>query len=712
MKIIPQLAIACVLLCVTICTKAAPVGDKEVIIQDDSLLVAFDAGTGALVRMERKSTHWVIERRAELGATFRLLVPLPKQRSNYVLGQGQPARVEKISEHEVRIHWDKLTSDHGGVLPMKFTGTVTLNNGELTFNASLENDSPLTVETIDYPYLGDFSRPAVTAPMQVKTMWYGNLESAELFPNFGNDKGYWGTFTPMKTFDSNRSLFCLIQAPGQGMYVEMKDPYQQYLLQFTFVQNPGVEQSINAPVPHTDEIDGHPVNLEFRTCHFVFAHPHSTINLVPVVMKCYTGDWHAGIDLYKQWRNTWFKPPHTPAWINDVHSWFQLQINSPEQDYRVKYKDIVQYGKECAENGVGAIQLVGWNEDGQDGGDPSQNTDPGLGTKEELKSSIAKIQAMGVKMIMFGKLNWADKTKDWYKKELYKYAATDPYGIPYEHGGYSYYTPTQLTGINTRRRAVMDFVSPQYRNLITKEFQKLLDLGGSGWLFDENCHHGPVKYSFATDHGYSAPGYIYGGDMPLASQLRAAANKISPDFLFAGEGHMDWLMQYYSTSYFRINGGSIPVCRYLDPHAPLIVAVNGFDDREMLNLILMDRYIISYEPYNFKGHITDFKMTLDYGKKIDALRKRYKAYLWDAEFHYTLGVTVNANGQVKYSVFVTNTGKRAVVMVNPERKAITAKVSIPDQGKLGMVSPEEQDLIVTDGSVQIPPRSAVVVMEQ
>ncbi|NNU34758.1 hypothetical protein HK413_13110 [Mucilaginibacter sp. S1162] len=254
--------------------------------------------------------------------------------------------------------------------------------------------------------------------------------------------------------------------------------------------------------------------------------------------------------------------------------------------------------------------------------------------------------------------------------------------MPYEHGGYSYYTPTQLAGINTRRRGVMDFASPAYRNLITKEFQKLLDPGGSGWLFDENCHHGPVKYSFATDHGYTAPGYIYGGDMPLASQLRAAADKISPDFLFAGEGHMDWLMQYYSTSYFRINGGSTPVCRYLDPQAPLIVAVNGFDDREMLNLIMMERYIISYEPFNFKGHITDFKMTLDYGKKIDALRKRYRAYIWDAEFHDTLGATVTASGPVKYSVFTTTTGKRAVIIVNPMRAAISSKVSIPNQGKI------------------------------
>lgn len=33
-------------------------------------------------------------------------------------------------------------------------------------------------------------------------------------------------------------------------------------------------------------------------------------------------------------------------------------------------------------------------------------------------------------------------------------------------------------------------------------------------------------------------------------------------------------------------------------------------DREKLNLILLDRYIISYEAYNSKGHVTDFPLTL------------------------------------------------------------------------------------------------------
>lgn len=38
-----------------------------VILEDQSLLVAFDRDSGALTRLEDKSTHWVIEQRPELG---------------------------------------------------------------------------------------------------------------------------------------------------------------------------------------------------------------------------------------------------------------------------------------------------------------------------------------------------------------------------------------------------------------------------------------------------------------------------------------------------------------------------------------------------------------------------------------------------------------------------------------------------------------------
>ncbi len=686
----------------------------EVTLEDSRLAVSFDSTSGALTRLEDQSLHWVIERRPELGISFRLHAPLPNERYNFVLGQKQrAAAVKKLADNKLLIEWKNLASERGGVLAMAFTATVTLENGSLTFDGTLVNNSPLTVETLEYPYFGDLNAPARDSRLQVRTMWYGNLQSDQIYPDFKNEKGYWGVFYPTKTFESYRSLFCLIQGPRQGLYVEMKDPTQPYLLEYTFEQHPGVVDSINNEVPRQDEIDKHATHLQFRTTHFLFAHPHTTAKLAPVVITPYAGDWHAGVDIYKQWRATWFKPPHPPAWVMDVNSWQQLQINSPEQDYRVHYTDILQYGEECARNGVTGIQLVGWNRGGQDGGDPSQDTDPGLGTWQQLHDAIARIQSMGVKIVLFGKLNWADLTTEWYKKQLYKYQCTDPFGIPYEQGGYSYYTPTQLAGINNHRRAVMDFNDPEYRDVAVNEFRKVLALGASGWLFDENCHHGPVKYSFAPDHGYTPPGFIYGGDMPMAARLRAAADQVNRDFVFAGEGQQDWLMHYYSVSYFRIDNTSTPVARYIDPQAPLMVAVTGFDDREKLNLILLDRYIISYEPFNFKGHLTDFPLTLAYGKKIDALRRRYKAWLWDADFQDTVGAKVLAKGAYRYSVFVGKEGKRAAVVVNQEQKnSISAAVELPHPGRLEVVTPEQPGAQPTSGTVQIPPRSAAVILEQ
>lgn len=687
---------------------------EEVVLQDNKLLAVFDARSGALTRLQRKATNWSIQRRSELGISFRLHAPLPNQRTNFVFGKKQrAARVEKVSARQVRIEWQNLESEHGGMLPMLLVAIVTLNDGVLTFQATLKNDSSLHVETIDYPYLGDLSAPTRDTPMQAEHMWYGNLSGTEIYPRFANEKGYWGVDFPTKTIGTNASLFCLIQAHQQGIYAGMHDPSLRYYLEFTFEQHPGVVQSLTSDVPGQDEISGLPVHLEFRACHFVFAHPHSTVELSPIVIRMYDGDWHAGIDVYKQWRSTWFVAPKVPMWAKEVHSWLQLQVDGAEQDYSIPYRKIVSYGEECAANGVSAIQLVGWNRGGQDGGDPSLDTDPGLGTWQEFHDAIAQVQARGVKMILFGKLYFADLTTDLYKKELYRYEATDPYGVPYRSGGYSYTTPTQLAGINNRRRAIMDVLCKGYQDVATREFEKILSLGASGWLFDEVLQHNGVLYSFSPNHGYTAPGYLFSGDMPLARRFRTAADQVNPEFLFSGEGPQDWLMQYYPLSYFRIGEGTRHVCRYLDPYAPLMVAVTGFDDREMLNLILAYRYIISYEPYNFKGHVTDFPLTLSYGKSIDALRRRYREYLWDAEFRDTLGVSLTSDGSSRHTVFVTQSGKRAVVVVNMELgRKITAKVGIPDPGRLVVVSPEEPEMRVTSGTLEIPARSVAVILEQ
>jgi hypothetical protein len=664
----------------------------EVMLQDDKLLAAFDSDSGALLRLENVAggnTHWVADGHPELAVPFRFNLFSPGNKHDYVYRDKQhAAAVQKISDQEIHLQWKDLVDEQGRSLPMTLTADVTLTNGTLTFNPTVQNDSSQMIESVDYPYMGGFNEKPEGTSMTMKHLWYGGMPSEDIS---GKPPGV----------QSKQSLFCLMQSTNTGLYVEMHDPTQPYLLNFIFERH-SLTKSSNGPM-----------RTEFHTSHVAYVHTNSTVTLAPVVMQFYRGDWHAGVDLYKAWRATWYKQPHLPAWIQDVNSWQQLQIDSPEQDFRVPYTNLISYAQQCADNGVAAIQLVGWNNWGQDGGDPAQDIEPGLGTWQELHDFVAQSQAKGVNIILFAKLNWADLTMPRYTNEFYKYECIDPAGKRYEQGGYQYFTPTQLSNIGVHRRAVMDFSDPEYRDVATKEFEKILALGSAGWLWDEVCHHASVLYNYAPGHGYNPPGYIYGGDMPLGAQLRAAADKVSPDFLFSGEGPEDWLTQYFPLSYFRINIDSVPVCRYIDSQEPLMVAVVGYDDREMLNLILMDRYIIEYEPQNFKGYLEEYPLTLAYGKKIDALRRKYKEYLWDATFRDTLGANVTSDGNSHYSVFVTASGKRAVVVVNMEySKAITARVELPNPGKLLMASPEHPDTEPTDGTLNIPARSAIVVMEQ
>jgi hypothetical protein len=286
-----------------------PIFAGEVTLEDDSLRVAFDTDSGALTRLENKTTHWVIERRPELGVSFRLFAPLPNRRWNPVFGQKQhAAEVTKVSANEVHLQWKNLVSENGGVLPMTLTSLVTLTNGVLTFKATLENDSTLTVETLDYPYLGDFNAPSRDSSLEVRVMTNNqpnHLKMDQIYPHFGNEKGYWGDFWPLKTREAQVSPFCLISAPDEGLYAEVAaSPGQKsivpYRLQWTFEQHPGVLSGVTQLVPAEDKIAGTPVHLEFRACHFIFAGPHSTVDLAPIALRGYPGDWHAGVAIYQQ----------------------------------------------------------------------------------------------------------------------------------------------------------------------------------------------------------------------------------------------------------------------------------------------------------------------------------------------------------------------------------------------------------------------------
>lgn len=146
-----------------------------------------------------------------------------------------------------------------------------------------------------------------------------------------------------------------------------------------------------------------------------------------------------------------------------------------------------------------------------------------------------------------------------------------------------------------------------------------------------------------------------------------------------------------------------------------MTAVTGFDDRNMINQCLIYRYIVSYEPFNFKGRLTDFPDTVAYGQKMDALRCETRAWIWDGLFVDTIGATVSdKNGEAHhpYSVFVHEDGSRAVAIANYDETEVVLRVAV--DGYNGPLFARSIDGTgwqqLSDGQLTLPARSASVIL--
>jgi hypothetical protein len=694
-----------------------PIGANPIVLENARVSLSFDRTTGALVSFINTSTGWHWQTDPRFSESFNLFVPTADRSYNPVLGaKNRLASFEKSADGQtLTLVWSNLDSEYQGKLDIVLHATVHLQGDSVRFEMTVTNHCRHTISSLSWPIIGSITNPQ--SVMKASTWNYGNLSSFPLWNPASQSLGYYGTNYPIRILDGR---FVLVSTPEQGLYVGAHNSDAKENVRYMFEVKPGFEDSYGNVTPKSSSISGHPVRLTMQIVHFPFLNPGESGQLAPIVLGPYRGDWHAGVDIYKRWLTAWFHPLDMPAWVQDIHAWQQLQINSSEDDQRTRYVDLPERVAEDAKHGITVLQLVGWNLGGQDRDNPSDNTDPRLGTTPELKRAIARIQKDGVHVVLFAKYAWADTSTDWYKKELYKHMATDPYADIYTWAGYRYQTPEQLAGINPRNLATACPNDAEWRKILAGEFQKVIDLGANGVLFDEAQHRHSSDYNlcFNPNHGHHVPATIWSGDVALANMYRSMIHSSvgERNFLFSGEEPEDVLGEAYSLSYLRINKGHTPEERYAFPFRPMMIAVTGFNDREMINRALMYRYIISYEPFNFKGDIKDFPLTTAYGEKMDALRRRYRDYLWDAEFRDTVGASVKmASTQYKdYTVFDRKDGRRAVVVTNDNANQtidVTVTLAAAAGHSFACASPENLEAVRCAATVSIPPRSAIVMME-
>jgi hypothetical protein len=176
--------------------------------------------------------------------------------------------------------------------------------------------------------------------------------------------------------------FILLRSAGQGLYAGVNTHSPELVAWHTELR-PGYGSSIDGRV--SGGKDAPQAATRFAAVHLPFLQPGETRRLTPIALQAYQGGWQPGVDIYKAWRSTWMKTPPVPEWAQQPHAWQQIHINSPEDELRVRFSDLIHIGEECARHGVKAIQLVGWNDGGQDQGNPSHDPDPRLGPSPSCK---------------------------------------------------------------------------------------------------------------------------------------------------------------------------------------------------------------------------------------------------------------------------------------------------------------------------------------
>jgi len=701
-----------------------------------SLRARFDALTAALTTLEVGDGRWVMASTPDLARSFTLLLRRADNTNTYVLGRDQqPVSLDTAADgRTVSIAWGPVRAEDGVEHDIRLVGTVAVDGDGLVWRMDIDNRSQLIVENVLWPQLGDVRPSDPTASVTSFCYQYAGARRRTLWPTFTNVYGYFGVERPTMVNEPTpwvgnpMAPFMLLESGAAGLYLGV-DAGVTDLVVWRAELEPGYGESISSAAPRGDRVGSKPVAVRFDVAHLPYITPGEQRSLPPIRLEGYAGDWHNGTDVYIRRRESWQVDAPLPAWTTDVHAWQQVQLNSPEDERRYTFADLPAIAQECADRGVAAIQVVGWNQGGQDQNNPSHTPDPALGGAEALKQAVAECHAVGVRVVLFTKFTWADRATERFRQELISSAIKDPYGDYYMHPGYRYRTVTQLLDINTKRLVPMCFADPSYQAVCDAEFAKVLEIGADGMLFDECLHHGPALLCFDQGHGHRYGDPAYGHDVELASRLRAAADQANPQFLFAGEACYDGEFAAYQLSYHRSEDvRHLPLMRYLRPQTPLMTAATGFDDRNMINQCLLYRYIVSYEPYNFKGRLPDMPLTVAYGRQMDAARGELRAWFWDGTFRDTVGATVvdahSGKPHHPYAVYRRAGGDElGVVVANYEADdSVDVRLDIEgstgpyaarsvddpswhDVGEVLTVSPRSAVMVLPAGSVPAPSRN-------
>jgi hypothetical protein len=695
-------------------------------ISDQRTTVVFDGRTGGL-RSLAHATLGTFSDAGDAAELYVLEIPHGGDRTVCVrTGKQVISAVETSPDgRSVLLRWNALLASDNTPVAGEVRVMAKLDGAGrllLAFGADLPDAG---VEAVHFPSIAGVA-PESGNRLDWRGVDYSQGTRVELLPHFENNSPYWGTEFPDYASSALRpevicnptSPFVQLDAGPGGLLIRPAHPTLEFIgWRASLV--PGYRDSMTRTPAEAATVTFDAIHLPDVAS--------NRIELPEMSVGFYEGKWTSAVPAMRAGQGPTRRSP--ASWLEEPRAWLQVQLMSTERDPRYTFDDLIEIIEECAEQGIGAIQIVGWNEGGQDGLVPVHIPAEKLGGEAGLRRALARARELDVKTVLYVKYQWVEKPGP-YWDDFATDICLDANRQPYAQPGPVYLSSRKRYGVNTPWYVPLCFSRPALRRRFAQEVAGLARWGADGILADESLYHGRALLCFADDHSH-APGastYLWDGD--FVEDIRRAAAVHNADFVIAAEGCYDAQYEHYDVSYFRSHSPRhVPTARMLRPRARIVTALIGFDDRNLVNQALLDGYGMSLEPFNFKGRPGDMPDTVAYARDVDRLRTRLAPMLWNGVIQpdggAAVGVTVTdastgglpAEPAVQWSMWRDEAGRAAIVVVNAAEHGCELALSIPELREPVVLRP---DGLVVDGSVPaeplgsglvLPPRSAAVIVD-
>lgn len=641
----------------------------------ERLAFELDPDSGSIVRLHDRQLGVDLITEPRLRSSFSLVLPTPELQANHVVGLEQRAPVVEEVEGGVDIRWRGPLTATAGEVDVDVVLGLRLEGPTLQSRLTVENRSAYPLAEVWQPVLSGFSGVGARESTQTMIPIAGWTAEPQLLQRFRGNGWELGTPIPEYLFKYPGELpmqwiAFWNEEVGGGAYIGCHDSVARFKT-LRLALSPGIGHLRADPWPRADEADGLPVGVEIAWIFFPYTPTGGTFAGPPVVLRSFDGDWTAAATIYRDWFTSEFALTDPRASRYRAQSAIQdTMFLLPEGNVTHTFADMGRWARDAAERGVRSVMISGWHQGGHDNGLPVYAPDERLGTWDELAAGIRACHDEGVEVYFFVNVQPVDCDSDWYREELHRYRAVDPWGVSVPMG-WGMGTAAARLGATRRPSVFASPAFPEYRRIVVDQMRKLAEIGADGVHVDKLAWS-IVLLDFNPGLPLPPDRAPWQGILDAVGELLVSCREVNPEFSISAEGPWDRLLVY--TDVFWVwhstwEEDHVDAFKRTFPQWLPTLAVSQPYDFNVVNNAVRLGYQLLVGPAHYTRSLSDPPMRRlgEYIRDIQRLRTDLADVIFFGEYLAGAGAETRGGPGVRYAVHRDpRTGVRACVAINLE----------------------------------------------